>query len=264
MDTKSRSKVLLDIGAHHGESLAYALNPRFGFDRIFTFEPSPSCWPELSKFRDPRLSIQRIGLSSQQGTLPLYGGGSVGASLFPDKEGVDRSIVELVAIESLSTWFARWISKSDEVFVKINCEGGELEIIQALLDPAVAEQIGGLFFTPDLLKVVSLKNRFEELMEELAGAPFPIVMRNERHTSRQFISWLKSTGTNHSIIPRALFALGFRQPKYFVFRLKASELLPQRLVRPLFSMLGRTAWHIRCSRLRNWITATRRENRPPS
>lgn len=241
-------KIFLDIGSHHGESLAYALDPIFAFDQIFAFEPSSSCWKQLEKFSDPRLSIQRFGLAAKSGEAVLYSSGSVGASLFPDKESRSRLESEVVELVGTFEWVCSQTMPTDRVYVKINCEGGELEIIKEILRPEIAPRIAGLIFTPDLLKVESLRGKYGELQQLLTTAPFPWVERIERHTSRQFIEWLSRSGTTRAIVPRLAFLLGFRQPRYFVFRLKANELLPTRFTKPLFSIFGRTAWRRRLER----------------
>jgi len=33
-------RIFLDVGGHHGETLDVALDPRWGFDKIYCFEPA--------------------------------------------------------------------------------------------------------------------------------------------------------------------------------------------------------------------------------
>lgn len=234
-------RILLDIGAHHGESLTYALDPLCSFDLVFSFEPSPACWGALSRFRDPRLRIQRFGLARDTKTVPLYGSGNVGASLFSEKEGQGRTY-DLVQVHSVEGWFKNNTVASDDVWVKINCEGSELEIVEQLVQPSIAPRISHVILTPDLLKVPSLAHEHERLLELLQGAPFRFTIRDERHTSRQFIEWLRSARTSNFSFAHVVFLLGRHQPKFFVWRQRFAELGPSKLTVLCFGLFGRTAW----------------------
>jgi len=242
-------KVLFDVGAHFGESLCYALDPRYEFDLIFAFEPSPRCWDHLEKFRDPRLRICRFGLGPATEDRPLFGSGQIGASLFPDKAGIDASIVEQVQIKRVSEWMLSEIKATDQVYVKINCEGSELEILRELSRDDVRGRIMSVILTPDLLKVESLRNNLNQLHEVMSQSSFPCVLRDERHTSKQFEMWLKSTGEKGFGLKSLKFLAGFGQPWYFVLRQRLAEGLPPWMSRILFSAFGRKAWKRRLRRV---------------
>ena len=246
--SNTNRRILLDIGAHHGESLTYALDPIYSFDLIFSFEPSPACWDALGRFRDPRLRIERFGLAKESKVVPLYGSGEVGASLFPDKVGQGNTY-DLVRVESVESWFRSNTVPTDDVWVKINCEGSELEIVEELVRPWIAQRISNVILTPDLLKVTSLAHEHERLLELLQGAPFRFSIRDERHTSRQFLGWLKSARTSIFNFAHLLFLFGRHQPKYFVWRQRFAELAPAKLTDLCFGLLGRAAWKARLRRL---------------
>ena len=62
-------KILVDVGAHNGETLRVALDPKWGFDRIYSIEPSSACQATLNGFRDRRLVIEQIALSNRSELL---------------------------------------------------------------------------------------------------------------------------------------------------------------------------------------------------
>jgi hypothetical protein len=55
-------KLFLDVGAHDGGSLNAVRDPKYGFDRIYCFEPASSCWTALEAVSDDRGVLCRFGL----------------------------------------------------------------------------------------------------------------------------------------------------------------------------------------------------------
>ncbi|TFV32571.1 hypothetical protein E4K10_22285 [Streptomyces sp. T1317-0309] len=78
-------RVFLDVGGHYGETLDVALDPRWGFEKIYSFEPAKPCRRILRGFHDSRVSIVPAGLSSRTGQATLFGAGLLGASVYADK-----------------------------------------------------------------------------------------------------------------------------------------------------------------------------------
>ena len=79
-------KIFLDVGAHIGETLEIALDPKYGFDKIYAFEPSKDCCDVIrASYDDKRLVICEYGLWDKDSNLPLYNSGGLGASVFKDK-----------------------------------------------------------------------------------------------------------------------------------------------------------------------------------
>ena len=119
-------RIFLDVGAHDGETLDVALDPKWGFDRIDSFEPASTRLKTLRKFRHKRLAIHDFGLSSQTKNTTLYGAGLLGGSIYSEKNYLDAkatSYKEEIKLQSASEWFIKNTSASDEIFLKLNCEG---------------------------------------------------------------------------------------------------------------------------------------------
>src|SRR5262249_33531928 len=131
--TRSRDalKVFLDVGAHDGASLHAVRDPKYGFDRIYCFEPASSCWPVLEAVSDERVTVCRFGLWDRTGEHTLYDTGSVGASVFADKFAGARA-GEPARFVRATDWFLDNLGERDVVFLKLNCEGAEVDIVEDL------------------------------------------------------------------------------------------------------------------------------------
>ena len=213
------AKILLDIGAHTGETASIALLPRWNFDAIFSFEPASNCWPQLDALAqsDDRLHIIRAALWNSDGTATLYGAGSVGASMFKEKEDLDP---ESICTISASDWFKNNISESDIVFAKINCEGAELEIIEDLVRSGQISKIYMLVVHFDLRKVPSRSSDEGKLVDLLNSSDIEWLSADEiffgRNVQEKTNNWLEwcTAGTF-----RRWYYRQFRSVEYF-FRVR--------------------------------------------
>jgi FkbM family methyltransferase len=124
-------QIFVDIGAHIGESLEVALERQYSLKRLLALEPSAFGLKHLHRFRDSRLEIFDFGVGNRDSKEVLYGAGSVGGSLFKDKVP-HWDINEEVSIRKFSTWFKKHIQTDDQVWIKINVEGAEKEVIEEL------------------------------------------------------------------------------------------------------------------------------------
>ena len=61
-------RIFIDVGGHYGETLRIALDPKWGFDRVHSIEPSAACVAVLRSHRDRRLRVEPIALSDHDGT----------------------------------------------------------------------------------------------------------------------------------------------------------------------------------------------------
>lgn len=122
-------KVFLDVGAHHGETVREALDPRYDFDLVVAFEPSSKCLIEPH----PKLRIERVALSDHSGRAQLFAPSTHSASLFGDKLDLENDQVEEVDVLRASDWFAANLKVSDVVYMKLNCQGSEVHILSDLM-----------------------------------------------------------------------------------------------------------------------------------
>ena len=161
-------KIFLDVGAHIGQILPAALDPRFGFDRIVCFEPAPSCWPRLRRFRDSRILLCRFGLAARSQDVHLYSPGTPRGSVFSEARtaGADSEVVQMVRA---SDWFRRSIGRGDEVYAKLNVEGSECDILDDLMDTGEIHKVRSMLVDFDVRRFLSQRHRESETKDRLAA-----------------------------------------------------------------------------------------------
>jgi FkbM family methyltransferase len=191
-------KVFLDVGAHEGSSLNAVRDPKYGFDRIYCFEPASGCWPALESVVDSRVTVCRFGLWNATQEHPLYDPGSRGASVFADKFK-ERPTDELARFVRASDWFREHLAEGDEIYLKLNCEGAECDIAEDLLDSGELARVRSVMIDPDVRKIPSQEHRERELGERLREAGLTNyfmerdVMVGDTHRAR-VQNWLRVAG----------------------------------------------------------------------
>ena len=191
-------KVFLDVGAHEGSSLNAVRDPKYGFDRIYCFEPASGCWPALESVADSRVTVCRFGLWNTTREHPLYEPGSRGASVFADKFK-ERPTDEMAQFVRASDWFRENLAEGDEIYLKLNCEGAECDIAEDLLDSGELARVRSVMIDPDVRKIPSQEHRERELGERLRGAGLTNyfmerdVMVGDTHRAR-VQNWLRVAG----------------------------------------------------------------------
>lgn len=191
-------RVFLDVGAHEGSTLHAVRDPKYAFDRIYCFEPASACWPALEAVADARVEVCRFGLWKETAERRLYDPGSRGASLFADKF-TSEPAGEVCRFVRATDWFRDRLAADDEIYVKLNCEGAECDIVEDLLDSGELTRVRSVMIDPDVRKVPSLAHREQELRERLAAAGLKNyvleeeVMIGRTHRAR-IQNWLRVAG----------------------------------------------------------------------
>ena len=164
------AKVFLDVGGFKGHSSLAALDPIFGFDRIFCFEPCPEAAKIIRQITDNRLVVDEAALSNRDGASQLFNSGSLGASLFKDAPDYQPSSLQTdTAFEWIQTIdVARFISaytaSYDEIWIKLNCEGSELDIITSIIKAGLNGRIANSLIDLDAKKIPSLQAKWQSVM----------------------------------------------------------------------------------------------------
>lgn len=200
-------RVFLDVGANTGQTLAAVLDYEPGFDRIFCFEPASPCWKKLTKLAGtwpmpppPRVMIERFGLWKQTCQRPLIEPGRKGGSAWK-KDKSTRDDTELCQYVRATEWFKPNVKAGDIVFLKLNCEGDECDILDDLLDSGEFDKVTYAMIDFDVRKIAKLKHREGEVRARLEreGIGFPRVafardvMVGETHVDR-IKNWLRLVG----------------------------------------------------------------------
>lgn len=191
-------KVFLDVGAHTGETLRAVRDPKYGFGRIFCFEPSAASREELARIHDRRVAICPFGLWNETGEHLLHDSGSLGASLFADKFRTQRP-GERARFVRATEWFQANLDQDDEIYLKLNCEGAEFDIVEDLLDSGELANVRSVMIDPDVRKIPSQAHREHEVVERLREAGLANyvfeqdVMIGTTHRER-IQNWLRRAG----------------------------------------------------------------------
>jgi FkbM family methyltransferase len=206
-------KIFLDVGAHTGETLNAVRDPKYGFDRIYCFEPAPACWPALESVRDGRVEVCRYGLWNATTAHLLHDVGSIGASMFADKFS-DARPHETAQFVRASDWFREHVCEDDDVYLKLNCEGAEVDIVEDLLESGEFGRVRSAMIDPDVRKIPSLAHRERELRDRLARAGVSNyfmeeeVMVGPTHRAR-IQNWLRLAGAEQTTWTSRLHQLLF-------------------------------------------------------
>ncbi len=170
-------KIFLDVGSNQGQTISYIMEPTHRFDRLFCkydfekiycFEPVPALRKSLaSKFCDPRITIWDAGLWRETSERPIYSPGTQSGSIFADKINVDPADNTMCKFVRASDWFRDHVAETDEVYVKLNCEGSEVDIIEDLLDSNEYRKITSLGVSFDVRKIPSQSHREQEIKTRL-------------------------------------------------------------------------------------------------
>lgn len=163
------AKIFIDVGGYKGHSVLAALDPIFNFDRVFCFEPSPLCTKRLQRIRDPRLVVVKAGLADEDGIANLFNSGTLAGSLFEDAPTYDydalgkQDVVRIMIIDA-SRFLKIFTGSDDSVWMKLNCEGSEILVLNSLLANQGLGQFVNILIDLDALKIPSQKSKVEELM----------------------------------------------------------------------------------------------------
>jgi FkbM family methyltransferase len=208
-------KVFLDVGGFNGESSRAALDPLFGFKAVYCFEPVAVCCERISKaITNKRFRLVKAGLFDKTTVSTIYSVGSAGASIYADapKDNKNTETTECKIIKS-SEFFRDHIGADDRVWMKLNCEGAEVAILNDLLDSGEAIKLQEVLIDFDAVKIPHMRSDVERLEARLATAPFgfhypPEVQYGMVTNFGSIRNWLLASGAaERGAIARALSTL---------------------------------------------------------
>lgn len=231
-------RVFVDVGAHYGETLDVALDPRWGFDSVFSLEPSQDCQRLLRLFRDERITLDDRGLSNSTRTTELYGAGLLGGSVYADKPQGNQVASEPISVVRASEWLEENTSPEDIVFLKLNCEGSEADILDDLLDSDLLRRIESVFVDFDVRKIPSQAHRQCQIERRLrdAGASYATPEACGAAGNPAVAIWLERTSRIFPVSSGAKVRHRLRLylPLYLLAKAVAGRILP----RTVFLWLG--------------------------
>lgn len=166
------SKVFIDVGGFEGDACRAALDPIFGFDRVIAFEPVQHCAEAIRKrIQDPRLEVVCAALADFEGDAPLFGPGTLAGSLFQDHSDTNRFASESCLVHRASHVIAPILEEGSKVYLKLNCEGAEIPIVEDLLGTGAFQRLESILLDLDARKIPSLFKRLQGVECALSALP---------------------------------------------------------------------------------------------
>src|SRR5207253_9815138 len=113
---------------------------------------------------------------------------------------------ELVEVRRASNWFRENLREDDHVYLKLNCEGSECDILDDLLDSGEIRKVRSALVDFDVRKFPSLAHREPEVRGRLEASGYsPILCLKESYKGPTHAAtvenWLRSAGASSSPPP---------------------------------------------------------------
>ena len=186
---------MLDVGGHVGETLAEVLDRRWGFDRIYVFEPATACREALERLADERVHVVTAGWWDADVEMDLHDPGLIGASVAAEK--ALTGAVERCSFIDAAAWMRTNIEPGDEVWLKLNCEGAECVVLDHLAEEGVLPCVDHLLVHFDVEKVPSLAAHADRTRRRLDAAGLDWIEAGDiffgRSHARKTANWLAWT-----------------------------------------------------------------------
>lgn len=185
--------IYVDVGAHEGQTIAEVRRYEYGFDVIHAIEPMPVQAAILrERFAyDPRVIVHQFALSHTSGLTTMFGTNDLlEASLFPTKNDVDPTVRTMVSAVKASEFFSE---VGDGLVVSMNCEGGEVPILEDLLATGEIKRVAHLLVDFDARKVVGMEEAPRNVIKALdeTDVDYRLIYPDLATHAEQIAFWLR-------------------------------------------------------------------------
>ena len=162
-------KIFLDVGSHIGQTIKEVIKNKYNFDKIYGFEPCKNNFNFLvEKYgSNNNLVLNNFGLSDKSKEVILYDPESIGASIYSDKRGIDITKKETIKLLEASEWIKENLKKDDIIFMKLNCEGSECDILENMIDNNIFDNINHIMIDFDVVKIKSQTYKKDNIMKKI-------------------------------------------------------------------------------------------------
>ncbi|MFW5469844.1 FkbM family methyltransferase [Knoellia sp. CPCC 206435] len=193
------STVFIDVGAHVGETVEEAVRPRWQFDRVFAFEPVARNVEVLRSIPSHSLTVVDAGWWKEDALMDVHDPGDIGASVHAAK--ARTATVERCRFVDAAEWMAENTRAGDEIWLKLNCEGAECDIIDALDAARLLDRVSHLLVHFDVEKIPGMAPRAEQARATLRsnGVEFleaDQIMYGRSHQAKT-ANWIRWTKGNN-------------------------------------------------------------------
>lgn len=140
--------VFIDGGAHLGETVQHfdrsVACSRLGWE-VISFEANPHLIDRI--YRGTRHTVLNKAIADKDGELPFYFSTvypTLGGSLVEAKEDVDKSHPTMVEAVDLGRWLEDDFQETDYVWLKLDIEGAEYDVLTKLLSTGQVKYLDAL------------------------------------------------------------------------------------------------------------------------
>jgi FkbM family methyltransferase len=166
------TKIFVDVGGFEGDASRAALDPIFGFTRVICYEPVPTCCESIRRrVQDERFDVVCAALADREGEAALFGPGTVAGSLFRDHRDTLEHSELSCELRLASKELGPWIESGARVFLKLNCEGAEIPILEDLLANNLFSKLTSVLLDFDARKIPSLHDRLARVESQISDLP---------------------------------------------------------------------------------------------
>jgi len=190
--------IYIDIGSRGGQQIGFALQ---SVDHVYGFEPSPSSYHRIHKIfvDNPRVTLHQFGLWNKTCEIEMINEGAAGGTIFQDYQSTGpvprKAMVKMI---KASDWFRDNLTEPAKIIMKINCEGGECDIINDLLDSGEYSKIHTCLIDFDVRKCPSKRHEELKLITRLKLLEItnvlPYMMINDNTPLDRKIIWKNTFG----------------------------------------------------------------------
>lgn len=173
-------RIFLDVGGHLGQSVAVALDPAWRFDRVYTFEPDPEAVRAIqSRFSEAiasgRLVVKPVAVGDHDGEIQLFGDNSKGGASVVAGALAEQGTPFSVPLIDINRFVAE-LGPDTRLYIKLNCEGGEVAILERLSAAQSVETIAAILADFDVVKTGFGYYRKRRVMARALAKGLPVVL----------------------------------------------------------------------------------------
>lgn len=158
----------MDGGAHQGETIAHFEKSNLYSQHpwMFAFEANPNLIPDIPK--KPNLTVLNKAVWTKDGTVEFYlGENTLSSSLFGDKKpGLSKTPIKVDSVD-FGQWLKKNFSKDDVIFVKLDIEGAEYDVLDKMLKDESITYVDRLYVEFHNEKVGVPEERDRELVSAI-------------------------------------------------------------------------------------------------
>ena len=173
--------ILIDVGAHVGETLSVAFDGRWAFDHVHSFEPDPQCVREIearfaSQIASGRLTIHGAALGDRDGEVTLAGDNAGGAASVVPGFIRDQQRALRVPMIDVNAFLDAEIPPAAALYMKLNCEGGEIAILDRLCERANLSNFVSVMADFDVVRVSGGYYQKRRVLKKARARGLPILL----------------------------------------------------------------------------------------